>query len=350
MKLGILGRPQSGKTTVFNAAACQSEAVGDFSKATHRSLIKIPDNRLLELAKLVNPKKITYATVEFLDTPGLSGHGKASKSLEISAELRQAEAFMLVVDAFSPDAKPEVDIRSLIDEMILLDHLLVESNLERRARKVKLTGDKSEAREIELLSECLVQLEQEKPLIDCEFNPDDEKKLKGYQFLTQKPILVVLNISECDIENAEEIVLKYSSFFREGKCELTVMCGKIEMELVSLDNDEREMFMTDLGITASATDVVIQKSYKLLGLISFLTAGEPEVRAWTIRAGTTAQMAAGVIHSDIERGFIRAEVTAYDDYITLKSQAAIKAAGKQRLEGKQYLVTDGDVILFRFNV
>ncbi|MCP4678481.1 MAG: redox-regulated ATPase YchF, partial [Deltaproteobacteria bacterium] len=174
--------------------------------------------------------------------------------------------------------------------------------------------------------------------------------LRGYQFLSQKPLLIVINIGENDIEQVPAVMEKYGRFVEPGKRELAVICGKIEMEMVGLDPEERDEFMKDLGIKTPAMEQVIAKSYFLLGLISYLTAAEPEVRAWTINRGDTAQKAAGVIHSDIERGFIRAEVTAYNDYVEYKTLPAIKAAGKQRLEGKEYIVADGDVILFRFNV
>ncbi len=350
MKLGIIGTPQSGKTTIFNAAAGQQEAVGDYSQATHRAVIKVPDHRLDELAKLVNPKKITPAEVEFLDAPGFSGKGKESSGLELSQDLKQMDAFMLVVDAFSTDAKPERDIQNVIDEMIFYDQVTVESNIEKRERKAKLTGDKAEQRELELLHRCLTTLEATKPLIDLPFTDDEAKALRGYQFMSQKPLLVTLNISEDKLTDADKIYQQFSHFVQPGKRELVVACGKIEMELVGLGDAERKQFLHELGIPHPAVEQVIQKSYQLLGLISFLTAGEPEVRAWTIKKGTNAQRAAGVIHSDIERGFIRAEVTKYDDYVALKTHAAIKAAGKQRLEGKEYVVVDGDVMLFRFNV
>ncbi|MCP4683824.1 MAG: redox-regulated ATPase YchF [bacterium] len=350
MKLGIIGKPQAGKTTVFNAACGQQENVGDFSKAVHRALVTVPDERLEVLAGLVSPKKITYAQIEFVDAPGFSGKGKDARAFEIHEDLRQADAFLMVVDAFSEDSSPESDVQSLIDEMILLDQTLVESTIDKRSRKAKLTGDKSETRKLEVLARCLEVLEQEKPLLECDLAPDEEKLLRGYQFLSQKPLLVVINIGEDEIDKAQSVYDKYSRFVEEGKRELAVICGRIEMELVGLEDEERTEFLKDLGIEKPAVEKVIEKSYFLLGLISYLTAAEPEVRAWTIERGDTAQKAAGVIHSDIERGFIRAEVTAYNDYIEYKTLPAIKAAGKQRLEGKEYIVADGDVILFRFNV
>ncbi len=350
MRLGIIGKPQSGKTTIFNAASGAQESVGDFSQAVHRAVIKVPDARVDKLAEIVKPKKITYAEIDFLDAPGFSGEGKKSSGLEIHPDLRKQDAFMLVVNAFSPDANPESDIRTVIDEMILLDQAMIESNIERKERKVQLSGDKSELREMEILKRCLHWLEQEKPLIELGLHEDEAKLIRGYMFLTEKPLLIVLNISENDLDKSAAFAAGHQTLVSPGKREVAVVCGKIEMELVSLDPSERQAFLTDLGITEPAMDMVIHKAYSLIGLISFLTVGEPEARAWPIKRGTTAVHAAGTIHSDIERGFIRAEVIKFADYEHLQTAAAIKAAGKMRLEGKEYIVEDGDVMLFRFNV
>jgi len=350
MKLGIIGKPQSGKTTVFNAACEMQEAVGDYSQAVHRSIIKVPDKRVIALAELVNPKKLTYAEIEILDAPGFSGKGKEAAGIEISEDLKKIDALIAVIDSFSQDANPEKDIQDLIDEMIIHDQTVVESNIIKKEKKMKQTGEKTMAQEIDILKQCLAQLEEERPLVEMDLNDDELKLIRGYLFMSLKPMLIVLNIAEEDIPKSEEIYAGLSKFVSDSKRELAVMCGKIEMELVGLEKEELQEFLKDLGITTSAVDTVIQKGYKLLGLMSFLTAGEPEVRAWTIKRGTNAQKAAGVIHSDIERGFIRAEVTSYADYIEHKTPAALKAAGKQRLEGKEYRVKDGDVILFRFNV
>ncbi|MCB2231122.1 YchF family ATPase [bacterium] len=350
MRLGIIGKPQSGKTTVFNAAAGQEVAVGDFSKAVHRAQIKVPDSRVDKLAEIVNPRKITYAEIELFDAPGLSGQGKDSGSVEISADLRGADALIMVVDAFSADARPKADMQNLIDEMILLDASHIESLLDKKTRKRQLSGDKSEERLIEILQRCQQALEQETPIIEIGLADEEHKLIRGFTFLTEKPLLVAVNIGEDLIPRADEIAASYADIVSPGKREVAVLCGKIEMELVGLDDADRAAFLNDLGITAPAMDVVIQKSYALLGLISFLTQGEKEVRAWTIPRGFSAQRAGSAIHSDIERGFIRAEVITYDDFVELQTPAAIKAAGKMRLEGKDYIVADGDVILFRFNV
>jgi GTP-binding protein YchF len=234
--------------------------------------------------------------------------------------------------------------------MILLDQAVIENNLEKRERKIKLTGDKSGVKEMDLLRRCLVLLEDERPLIELDLNKEDEKKLRGYQFLTRKPRLIVLNIDENSIGERKALLDRYAHFVTPGIQELAVICAKIEMELVTLDEQERVEFMKDLGIDTPAVQKVIRKAYGLLGLISFLTLGPTEVRAWPVERGTIVTRAAGTIHTDMERGFIRAEVVRYDDYVEYQSPAALKAAGKMRLEGKEYVVDDGDIILFRFNV
>jgi len=350
MKLGIIGKPQCGKTTVFNAAAGQTEAVGDFSQSSHRAIIKVPDERVDKLAELIQPDKKTHAEIEFLDAPGFTGKGKESGDLKITNELREVDALIMVIDAFSPDADPERFIGNLIDEMMLADQLVVESNLENKTRKMKLTGDRSLLPEIDLLEKCLKSLAAEQPLLDVDFEASEEKRLRNYQFLSRKPLLIMLNIAEEDLPNQETIYQKHAHLIAPGKREVATLCGKLQMELAALSREEQKAFFDDLGVTASAVDKVIQKSYALLGLISFLTTGKPDVRAWTIKYGATAHKAAGIIHSDMERGFIRAEVTPYEDYIRHKTPAALKAAGRTRLEGKDYIVQDGDVILFRFNV
>ena len=256
----------------------------------------------------------------------------------------------MVVDAFTDRADPESDIRDLTEDMILADQSIVENNLQNKDRKMRLTGDKSVQAELDLLNRCLETLEKGNALIHMEAAPDEERTLRNYQFLSRKPILVVLNIAEDDLRERDSICNRYAHVIQTGKRELATLCGKIQMELAMLSPDEQGAFLSELGLTDVAMRTVIEKSYTLMGLISFLTTSRTEVRAWTIKKGTVALKAAGVVHSDMERGFIRAEVTPYEDFAELRTAAALKAAGRLRLEGKDYVVQDGDVILFRFNV
>jgi GTP-binding protein YchF len=350
MKLGIVGKPQSGKTTVFNAACGMHEAVGHYDQAIHRAVIKVPDNRLEELSKIFNPKKTTHAEIEILDAPGLSGKGKESGGIEISQELKQMDALMAVIDDFSPDARPEKDLQDLFDEMILHDHAIVESNIHKNEKKQQLTGDKVLGATLAVLKKCLPVLEKEQPLIDLSLDENESKLIRNFTFMSLKPMLIVINISEDKLKESDKIYSQFSKFFKPNKREVAVVCGSVEMELVGISGEDKKAFLDELGITTPAVELVIQKSYNLLGLQSFFTCGEPEVRAWTIKKGTNAHKAAGAIHSDIERGFIRAEVVKYEDQIAFQTHAALKAHGKQRLEGKEYIVQDGDIILFRFNV
>ncbi|UCG60290.1 MAG: redox-regulated ATPase YchF [Candidatus Zixiibacteriota bacterium] len=350
MKLGIIGKPQSGKTTVFNAASGHQESVGDYSQAVHRAVIRVPDERVDTLARLLSPQKVVYAEIEFLDAPGFTGKGKDASAPEISPDLKLMDALVPVLDCFSPNPNPAKDVRDLLDEMILADQVIVESNIEKKSRKIKLTGDKAGAKELELLESCRAALDDGKLLIDLDFREDQDKILRGYTFLTRKPLLLVMNIAENDIEKGDLCIEQIARFIVPGECDAAVLFGKMEMELLALEPGDREIFMKDLGISSPAVVKVIRKSYSLLGLISFITVAGPEVRAWTIRNGTVAQKAAGTVHTDMERGFIRAEVIKYDDFVKYETLAAIKAAGKAHLEGKDYIVQDGDVIQFRFNI
>ena len=350
MKIGIIGKPQCGKSTIFNAAAGQDIAVGDFSQASHRAVIKVPDERVDKLTAIYEPDKTVYAEIEYLDAPGFTGKGKEAGAVEITPEIREMDALIMVIDAFSAESDPELFIGNLFEEMVLSDQVIIERNIESKTRKMKLTGDVSLKREMALLQRLLECLESEKPLIELDLDPSDAKLLRGYQFVTLKPILIVLNIAEDDLPNAEQIQAKYAHLEKQGQCELATVCGKVQAELATLEPDEQQAFFEELGVKEPALDKLIRKSYALMGLISFLTVGKDEVRAWTIKDGTPAVKAAGAVHSDIERGFIRAQVTSYQDVVEYETQAALKAAGKIRLEGKDYIVQDGDEILFHFNV
>lgn len=352
MKIGIIGLPQSGKTTIFNAAAGKSEAVGDYSKASHRAIIKVPDHRLDRLSELVQPKKTTHAEIDYLDICAFTGKGKETDAttLQVPDDLHYADALMVVIKCFTPDCTPERNFGLFMDELILADQIVVERNIEKRTRTAKLTGDKVAAREAELLKKCLDSVENATPLSMAGLDDDEKKVIKNYSFLSLKPLLVVLNISEDDLGHEDKWLNRMGGSAVPGIREFVAICGKMEMELAVLDEEDRAAFLQDLGIKHPAMELLVQKSYGLMGLISFFTVGDPEARAWTIRTGTKAPKAAGEVHSDIERGFIRAEVIIYDDFDEHGSTHACKEAGKYHVEGKDYIVKDGDVILFRFNI
>lgn len=351
MKLGIIGLPQSGKTSLFNAASGKGVQVGDFSQKEHRAIIKVPDQRLDGLVTLQKTRKKTYAEIEFLDAAGFTGKGKQSGGdIEISPELRLMDAFIIVLDDYSGERDPEKDLQAIVDEMILADLAIIEHNIEKIGRLIKVTGKKERAREFELLKQCRDILEQEKMIWELELSAEDWKLLRGYAFLSQKPQLIVFNISEDKLVEFGKHYDNYSKYKEAGRRDIAVVCASIEMELAALPIDDRKEFLDDLGIEKPVMEKVIQRSYDLLGLMSFFTIGEPECRAWTIKKGSTAPKAAGAIHTDFERGFIKAEVATYDDYMEYKTLPALKAAAKLHIEGKEYIVRDGDVILFRFNV
>nr|MBN2276891.1 redox-regulated ATPase YchF [candidate division Zixibacteria bacterium] len=353
MKLGIIGLPQSGKTTLFNAVSGQNEAVGDYSRAVHRAIIKVPDPRLENLFGIFDPppKKLTHAEIEFLDAAGFTGEGRKGKSeSEIMHDLRLMDAYVVVVDDFNPGATAEQDYKALLDEMILGDLMMIENNVDKLERAIKLTGKTERARELEILKKCREALDRETLLSEIGLSDEDKKIIRGYSFMTLKPQLLTFNISEEKLADHAALFRGYEKYRKDSVRDISVICGKIEMELAALAEEDRAAFLKDLGIEKPAVDKFIQRSYSLLGLISFFTIGPPECRAWTIRRGYTAPQAAGAVHTDFERGFIRAEVASYDDYIQYRTLAALKAAARLNVEGKDYVVQDGDVILFRFNI
>lgn len=349
MRIGIIGLPQSGKTTLFSSASGGSAPATPGKTA--RSIVHVPDPRLEVLAKLADSGRIVHAEVEFLDAGGFSGVAKdAPVELKASAELKQMEALLLVVDDFSGSREPKVDIQRATDEMILNDQAQIEGKIPKLEKTIMSGGAKERAAELEALKKCQAQLESERPLVELDLSEAELKEIRGYTFLSLKPLLIVINIDEDRLSALAEIEQQYADLNVPGRCESVVICGKIETELALMPPDERREFLDDLGIGQPAVDLVIQRAFKLLGLIPFFTAGEMESKAWTINEGTIARRAAGVIHSDIERGFIRAEVIAYEDYVACQTPAEARKQGKMRLEGKEYVVADGDVINFRFNV
>jgi ribosome-binding ATPase len=361
MIVGLIGLGLSGKTTVFNAVTRGNAEVGSFQSqkgAFHRGRVLVPDPRIDFLAEMSKSAKVVYAEVEYFDVAGFSGEKESASDSEIPQVLRESDALAHVVRAFKNDGvvhpKGSINVRrditALDEELVFTDLLLVEKRLDRVERQAKVVKDDKVKHEAEVLRKVKDILEQNTPLRSVSLPPEEEKMIRGFQFLSQKPMLVIINVGEEDMGRIEQIETEFADLKGKPNLDLAVTCGKIEMELAQLGDEDRDSFMADLGLKESALDVVIAKSYSLLGLISFLTTGDKETRAWTIRRGSTAQSAAGVIHADFERGFIRAEIVAYADMKRAGSYPEAKKLGVMRLEGKTYVMHDGDVVIFRFNV
>lgn len=351
MRLGIIGLPGCGKTTVFNALTSSSAEVADFSTAVrgpNLAVVKVPEPRLTFLAQLYKSKKVTEATVDYVDVGGLTGSAQKGQELGESFlnHIRPVDALVHVVRNFPHPmhgaADPLGDISRVETELILADLLVVEKRLERIATDRK-RGKKENPEEIRLLQECREILETSRPLRSRP-RISDIPILRGYSFLSAKPLLILVNQPE---ENVPTLPPEITDGTVAPYLEIV---GKLEMELAELAPDEAREFMLEMGLEALAREQVIQASSQLLGLITFFTTNEQEARAWTIRQGSPALKAAGVVHSDMERGFIRAEVVQYDDLEGAGSYAAAQKQGLVRLEGKEYVVQDGDVIFFRFKV
>jgi GTP-binding protein YchF len=350
MRVGIAGFPRSGKTTIFNALTGQHADVGGFTEPgkVHLGTIKVPDTRVDRLSAIFHPRKTTYAEIVFVDFPAAS-EAAASSALEPTTltQMRETDALVQVVRNF-PDsiageaAHPVRDIANFKSELLLADLVVIEKRLER------LRKEKGKEHERALLERCKAALDTEQPLRRLEWSNEETAVLAGFGFLSRRPLLVLLNVSEADVR--APIPAAVAGLLAAEAVQGLVLSGKIEMEMAALAAEDRQAFLEDLGLQAPASDRFIRAAYELLEQISFLTTGEDEVRAWTIRRGTTALKAAGKIHSDIERGFIRAEVAHYDDFVHYGSEAKCREAGKLRLEGKEYVVRDGDIIHFRFNV
>jgi GTP-binding protein YchF len=369
VKLAIVGLSNSGKTTVFNALTgqnLQTTIYPTVSGEPNLGIVKVPDYRVDKLAEIYDPKKITRATVEYIDYIGLT-KGDASQNRKVFDLIKDVDAIVHVVRVFEDDSvshpmneiNPLRDIETLELELIFGDLELVEKRLARMEEGAK-KGKKPSETEKRLLLKCKESLEKEVPLRNVIFDDEEQQAMKHLQFVSTKPQVVVLNIGEKDLntQREQELLCKAKEYFESRykdrslvtRYSLLSLCGKIEMEIAQLNPDESKAFLDDLGIQEPALNKLIRLSYDLLGLISFLTVGEDEVRAWTIKKGTNAQQAAGKIHSDIERGFIRAEVIGFDDFISAGSMTSAKDKGLLRLEGKTYEVKDGDIINFRFNV
>ena len=366
MELGILGLPKSGKTTVFNALTRNMAQTAAYSTGTidpNLGVVKVPDERLEALSRMFNPKKTTPAEVRYVDIgapPKGFGRGEGISG-EFLAHLSRADALIHVVRVFdavevshiSGNVDPESDVESLELEMAFSDMIIIDRKLERIKESVKSAKpqEQDQARkEQALLDRVKSALEEGVPVRKQALTEQETRLLANYQFLTAKPMLLVLNVGESQLGEADDLQMECAARHQDGTCEVAALCGKLEMELSQMDDEEAQVFRDDMGIGEAGLARVIALSYRLLGFISFFTVGEDEVRAWTIREGTVAQKAAGKIHSDLERGFIRAEVVRFDDLAACGSMAECRNRGLLRLEGKEYIVRDGDVMTVLFNV
>jgi GTP-binding protein YchF len=343
MKVGLIGSRGAGKTTIFNMLTGLQAQVGRFAgkEEVHLGVIKVPDRRLDKLAEIFKPKKTTYAEIRFTDFPPIEEEGlKANNAL--LAQMREVDAIALVLGDFEAGADPRRQLNDHLIEMILADLAIVEN------RRNRLMKEKGRPQEEALLERCAKALENEESLRNLTFTPDEENLLSGFGFLSRKPLLALFNQGED--KAGQGLGANYSRELESRGLEGLSLSGKVEMEIARLDEPDRQAFLQDIGIDEPARDRFIRTSYRLLNLISFFTVGEDEVRAWTITQGTVARKAAGKIHSDMERGFIRAEVIAYDDFVLCGSEAKCKDAGKLRLEGKDYVVKEADLIHFRFAI
>ena len=364
MKLGIVGLPNVGKSTLFNAITNAGAEVANYAFCTiepNVGVVAVPDYRLDELAKMYSPKKITPAVIEFVDIAGLvkgasKGEGLGNKFL---SHIREVDAVIHVVRCFDNDdimhvsgsVDPKRDIETINLELILSDLEILDRRIDRTAKAAK--GDKSLLTELEFFKRLKTELENGVSARAVEADDDEKAILADIGLLSAKPVIYACNMSEDDFASNIENNERYKAVCEIAKAEgaeVLPICAELEAEISSLSKEEKEMFLSDAGIESGGLDMLIQRSYSLLGLISYLTAGEPEVRAWTIKKGTKAPQAAGKIHSDFERGFIRAEVISFDELMACGSMQAAKEKGKIRSEGKDYVMQDGDIVLFRFNV
>lgn len=355
MKIGLIGLQNSGKTTIFNALTRSEAEVTSYASAKtepNLAIVSVRDDRIVRLSELYKPKRTVFATLELMDFVGLA-EGAAKEDLfsgSAMGQIRNTDALALVVRNFpdepAGEPSPLEDIRKVNEELILSDLMIVENRLERIAHQYQ-RGQKTDAlqKEEKTLREILDHLNEDQSIRTLELDQEQEKAIRGFQFLTRKPFMIVLNSEETNFGKNEDLLREIERSFR-----VLEFAGKFEMELSRLDEDEARLFMEDMGIDASARDRLSRLAYEVLGYISFFTVGADEVRAWNIRTGQSALEAAGVIHSDLARGFIRAECFAYDDLMACGSEKGVRESGLLRLEGKHYTVQDGQILNIRFNV
>ena len=359
MQIGIVGLPYSGKSTIFSTLTHTKSDDFASKNKTEKGMVKVPDPRLDALAEIFQPNKKTETTIEYIKVPGLEAEEAASGSLpaQFIGNLKNVDAMLLMVRNFENDMyphpfdeiNPENDIEFVNAEFLLSDLAILETRIVKLEKSIMKMNKPEDKKELEVLNKCRKHLEEEKPLRLLNLYPEEEKLIRGFQFLSLKPIVYVINIAEDDIPNTQEIIKKYESILTK-KTGLTALCAEIEKEISEMEPEDQEMFMEEMQIKEPALNNVIRKSHELLGLISFLTVGEDECRSWTVKNGAKAPEAGGQIHSDIERGFIRATVVTFDEFMKHKSLKACKDVGVLGLEGKEYIVKDGDIMEFRFNV
>ncbi|MBU2492555.1 MAG: redox-regulated ATPase YchF [Bacteroidetes bacterium] len=358
MQIGLVGLQYSGKTTLFNTlAGIEMQPGVSMKEEATIEVVKVPDERLEKLFKIFNPKKQVNATIEIFDTPGLrmQDDGKVKITSVFLNNVKNNDALFYVIRQFNDDTvahpmnniNPVRDIQFLESEFLLSDLAFLENRIEKLKKEVMKSKDDSFKKELPVIEKCYAHVESENPLRTLKLDENELKFLSGYQLLTLKPLTIAVNFDENTIADSQKIINDIKSNIGDAAANIIPFSAKIENELSNLDEEDRKIFMADYGIEESALTKILRTSYEILGLQSFFTVGEDENRAWTIKNGYTAQDAAGVIHTDFYNKFIRAEVVSYDDFINYGSFAKCKEAGVWRLEGKDYLVKDGDILNIR---